>query len=61
LMSHWADHILQYGALPQFSAEKDEWAYTMNLKNGWNASNHNLNYLPEEITLQCHILCFEIR
>jgi hypothetical protein len=24
LMSHWADHILQYGALPQFSAEKDE-------------------------------------
>jgi len=33
----------------------------MNLKDGWNASNHNLNYLPQVITFQRHILCFEIR
>jgi hypothetical protein len=33
----------------------------MNLKDGWNASNHNLNYLPQVIAFQRHILCFEIR
>jgi len=31
------------------------------LKDGWNASNHNLNYLPQVITFQRRILCFEIR
>jgi hypothetical protein len=29
--------------------------------NGWNASNHNLNYLPQVITCQRHILCFEVK
>jgi len=33
----------------------------MNLKDGWNASNHNLNYLQQVITFQHRILCFEIR
>jgi hypothetical protein len=33
----------------------------MNLKDGWNASNQNLNYLPQVITFQRRILCFEIR
>ena len=33
----------------------------MNLKDGWNASNHNLNYLPRVIPFQCNILRFEIR
>jgi hypothetical protein len=33
----------------------------MNLKEGWNASNHNLKYLPEVITFQRRILCFDIR
>jgi len=28
---------------------------------GWNASNHNLNYLPQVITCQRRILLFEIR
>jgi hypothetical protein len=32
----------------------------MNLKDGWNASKHNLNYLPQEITFQHRILCFEV-
>jgi len=33
----------------------------MNLKDSWNASNHNLNYLPQVITFQGRILCFEMR
>jgi hypothetical protein len=33
----------------------------MNLKDSWNASNHNLNYLPQVITFQHRILCFKIR
>jgi len=33
----------------------------MNLKDGWNASNHNLNYLPQVITSQRRILGFDIR
>jgi hypothetical protein len=33
----------------------------MNLKDGWNASNHNLNYVPQVITFERRIPCFEIR
>jgi len=33
----------------------------MNLKDAWNASSHNVNYLPQLIAFQRHILCFEIR
>ena len=33
----------------------------MNLKDGWNAFNHNFNYLPPVITIQHRILCSEIR
>jgi hypothetical protein len=47
--------------LEQYSAERHEQAHKTNLKDGWNASNHNLNYLPQVITFQCRILCFEIR
>jgi len=50
LMSHWAEQILLYGALQQCSAERHEHAHKMNLKDGWNASNHNLNNLPQVIT-----------
>jgi hypothetical protein len=46
--------------LQQYSANSHEQAYTTNLKDGWNASNHNLNYLPPVITFQRRILCFEI-
>jgi hypothetical protein len=28
---------------------------------GWNTTNHNLNYLPQVITFQGRILCFESR
>jgi len=31
------------------------------LKDGWNASNHNLNNLPQVITFQRRILCFDVR
>jgi len=61
LMSHWAEQIRRSGALQQYSAERHQQAHKMNLKDGWNASNHNLNYLPQVITFQRRILCFEIR
>ena len=61
LMSHWAEQICQYGALQEYSAERHDQALKTNLKDGWNASNYNLNYLPQVITFQRHILCFEIR
>jgi hypothetical protein len=47
--------------LQQYSAERHEQAHKTNLKNSWNASNHNLNYLPQVITFQRCILCFEVR
>jgi len=37
-----------------------EQAQKPNLKDGCNAYNHNLNYLPQVITFQRRILCFEI-
>jgi len=61
LMSHWVEQIHCYGALQQYSAERHEQAHKTNLKDGWNASNHNLNYLPQVITFQRRIRCFEIR
>ena len=61
LRSHWVEQIRRYGALQQYSAERHEQAHKTNLKDGWNASNHNLNYLPQVITFQRPILCFKIR
>jgi len=61
LMSHCVEQIRQYGALQQYSAERHEQAHKTNLKDAWNASNQNLNYLPQVITFQRRILCFEIR
>jgi hypothetical protein len=60
-MSHWVEQIRRYGALQQYSAERHEHAHKTNLKDRWNASNHNLNYLPQVISFQRCILCFEIR
>jgi hypothetical protein len=61
LMSHWAEKICRSGALQQCSADRAEEAHITNLKDCWNASNHNLNYLPQVITFQRHIVCFEMR
>jgi len=61
LMSHWAEQIHRYRDLQQYSAKRHEQAHETNLKDGWNASNHNLNYLPQVITFQRRILGFEIR
>jgi hypothetical protein len=61
LMCHWAEPVCRYGDLQPHSAERHEQAHTTNLKDGWNASNLNLNYLPQVITLQPRILGFEIR
>ena len=60
LMSHWVKEIHRYGALPQYSAERPAQAHKMNLKNSWNASNHNLKYMPQVITFQHRILSFDI-
>jgi len=61
LMSHWVEQIRRYEALQQYSAERHEQAHKTNLKDGCNASNHNFNYLPQVITFQRRILCFEVR
>jgi hypothetical protein len=56
-MAHWVEQIRRYGALQQYSAERYEQAHKTNLEDSWNASNHNLNYLPHVITFQRRILC----
>jgi len=61
LKCHWVEQIHPSGALQQYSAARHEQAHNTNLKDGWNASNHNLNNLPQVITFQRLILCFEIR
>jgi hypothetical protein len=61
LLSHCVEQIRHYGALQQYSAERHEQAHKPNLKDGWNPSNHNLNYLPHLFTFQRPILWFEIR
>jgi hypothetical protein len=61
LMSYWAEHIRRYGDLEHYFAEEHEQAHKTNLMDGWDASNHNLNYLPQVSTFQRRILCFEIR
>jgi len=60
-MSHWAEQIPQCRTLQQYSAEMHEHEHNTNLKDGWNASNHYLNYLPQVISFQRRILSFEIR
>jgi hypothetical protein len=60
LMSHWVDQTRPSRALQQYSADRHEQAEKTNLKDGWNASNHNLSNLPQVITFQRRILCFEI-
>jgi len=60
LMSHWAAQVRRYGTLQQYSAKRHEQTHKTNLKDDWNASNHNHNYLPKVITFQRRILCFEI-
>jgi len=61
LISYWVKQIRRYGALQLYCAERHEQAHKTHLKDGWNASNHNLKYLPQVITFQRPILCFEIR
>jgi len=59
-LSDWAEQIGGYGAFQQSFAERHKQAHKTNLKDGCNASNHNLNYLPQVITFQCRILCIEM-
>jgi hypothetical protein len=59
-MPYWAKQVPRYGALQQYSAKRHEQAHKTNIKDGWNAFNHNLNYLPHVIICQRRILCSEI-
>jgi hypothetical protein len=61
LMSHLVAQIRPYVALQQYFSERHEQVHQTHLKGGWNASNHNLNYLPQVINFQRRIICFEIR
>jgi len=61
LMSDWVKQICRYGAFQQYSAQRHGQAPEMNLKDGWNASNDNLNFLPLVITYLRRMLGFEIR
>lgn len=60
-MTYLAEQIGQYGALQQHSAQRHEHAHEANLTDDWNPSNHNLQYLPQGITLQHRILRVNIR
>jgi len=60
-MSHGVEEICRYGTLQQYSPKRHEQAHNPYLRDCWNASNHNLNYLQQVITFQCCILCIEIR
>jgi len=46
--------------MQQYSAMRHDQGHKANLKDGWNTSNHNFNYLPQLITFQRGILCIEI-
>jgi hypothetical protein len=47
-------------SLELYSADSHEQAHNTKLKDGWNFSNLNLNYLLQVTTFQCSILFFEI-
>jgi hypothetical protein len=58
---HCVEQIWCYGAMQQYCAERYEQPHKMNIRAGCKASNHNLNYLPQVVTVQWHILCFPFR
>jgi len=60
MTSHCVEQIRQHRALQQYSAKRHEQAHKTNLKDGWNASNHNLNFVPQVITFQRRILCYKL-
>jgi len=59
-MSHWVEQIRRSRFLQQYSSQRHEGTHKTNLKDGWNASNPNVNYLPQVMTFQRHILSFKI-
>jgi hypothetical protein len=59
-MSHWVKQIRRSGGLQQNSADSHIPADKTNLTDGCNTSNHDLNYLPQVITVQRRILCFDV-
>ena len=41
LLSHFSDHISQFGNIPMYSTEFGELAHKEQIKNGWRRSNKN--------------------
>jgi len=41
LLSHFSDHIRQFGNIPKYSTEFGELAYKEQIKDGWRGSNKN--------------------
>jgi len=60
LISHRVEQMCSYGALQQHSAKRHEQVHETNLKDRRNASNNNLNYLPDISTIVLCIRRFEI-
>jgi len=60
-MSHRVEDICRYGALQENSTDTHEQPHKPNFKDAFNTSNHNLNYLPQVITVQRHIHCIKVR
>jgi hypothetical protein len=60
-ISHSVQQISLYQALQQFPPQRNTETHHMNLRDGSNSSNHNLNYLTQVIILQHRIVCIEVR
>jgi len=60
MISDWVKRCPCCGILRQYSAERHQHVHNINLKDGWNPSNHNVNYLPQVITFQHRICCLDI-
>jgi hypothetical protein len=61
MISHWVERIRRYGSFQQTCVQSHDEAHNTNLKNGWNSTNHNLNFLRHLTTFQHRILCIDIR
>jgi hypothetical protein len=61
LISHWVEQSCRYAAFQQESEERHELTHQTKLKDSWNASNHNINYLPQVIAFQRRIVGYKSR
>ena len=53
LLSHFCDHILQFGNIPMYSPEMGELAHKTQIKKGWPQSNKNNTACPMVHSYSC--------